>query len=209
MSDNETRASYDLVAESYAAQFTHELDDRPLDRALLATVGELADGPIADLGCGPGAATAFLVNLGHEAFGVDLSPGMVAVARAAWPGIRFEVGSMENLNTDAASLGAIVAFYSIIHTPPSRLPLVFGEFARVLRAGGPVLLAFQVGADEHRRIESGFGQEVTLDAWRWNPETISGLLVAAGFELIATTVREPADTTEKGPRAYMIARKLA
>ena len=207
MSDNETRASYDLVAANYAAQSAHELAGRPLDRALLATVGELAVGPIADLGCGPGAATAFLWQLGHEAFGVDLSPGMVSVARAAWPAIRFEVGSMENLDTDAASLGGIVAFYSIIHTPPSRLPLVFAEFERVLLAGGPVLLAFQVGPDEHRRIENGFGHEVALDAWRWNPDTIARLLTDAGLELLSTTICEPRDATEKTPRAYVMARK--
>ena len=206
MTDDETRTSYDLVAEDYAEQSAGELERRPLDRALLAVVGELAMGPIVDVGCGPGATTAHLVALGLDAYGVDLSPGMVAVARASWPGIRFEVGTMEALDTDAASLGGLVAFYSIIHTPPDRLPHVFAEFHRVLRPGSPVLLVFQIG-DEHRRIEHGYGHDVALDAWRWQPDRVAALLGEAGLALVATTVREPADATEKGPRAYVLARK--
>ncbi len=205
MSDDETRTSYDLVAENYAAELDHELDSRPLDRAILAVVAELADGPIADLGCGPGAVTAHLVGLGAEAFGVDLSPGMVEVARGLWPDIRFDVGNMSALDYPDASLGGIVAFYSIIHTPPEKLALVFAEFARVLRARGPVLLVFQVGDDEHRRIEHGFGHDVGLDAWRWDPARVARLLAEAGFRLLSTTVRESADSTEKGQRAYVLA----
>jgi SAM-dependent methyltransferase len=39
------------------------------------------DGPVADIECGPGRVTAHLHGLGLTAFGVDLSPAMVAVAR--------------------------------------------------------------------------------------------------------------------------------
>jgi hypothetical protein len=42
-------------------------------------------------------------------------------------------------------LGGIVAWYSIIHTPPQRLPVTFAEFGRVLSPGGHLLLAFQAG----------------------------------------------------------------
>jgi trans-aconitate methyltransferase len=68
----------------------------------LLCTGAAATGTLVDVGCGPGATTAHLVALGHDAHGVDLSPGMIAVARASWPGIRFEVGTMEALDTDAA-----------------------------------------------------------------------------------------------------------
>jgi trans-aconitate methyltransferase len=38
-------------------------------------------GPVADVGCGPGNVTAHLHTLGLTAFGVDLSPEMVGLAR--------------------------------------------------------------------------------------------------------------------------------
>lgn len=79
-----TRTSYDTVAVDYAELLRTELSDKPLDRALLATFAELVqgsgNGPVADLGCGPGRVTAHLHSLGLDTVGVDLSPVMVAVA---------------------------------------------------------------------------------------------------------------------------------
>ena len=75
------------------------------------------------------------------AFGVDLSPEMVALARRAHPGLRFDEGSMTALDLPDGALGGIVASYSIIHIPPERLPAVFAEFHRVLAPGGHMLVA--------------------------------------------------------------------
>jgi SAM-dependent methyltransferase len=79
-----TRAFYDNVA-SYATRFGGELAAWPLHRALLAGFAELVraagPAPIADIGCGPGSVTAHLNDMGSTAFGMDLSPHMVAQAR--------------------------------------------------------------------------------------------------------------------------------
>jgi ubiquinone/menaquinone biosynthesis C-methylase UbiE len=77
------RRSYDAVAEEYAAGFRDELESKPLDRALLASLVEQAGPgmPVADLGCGPGHITAWLAAQGAAAVGIDLSAGMVAVSR--------------------------------------------------------------------------------------------------------------------------------
>ncbi|HEX4812014.1 MAG TPA: class I SAM-dependent methyltransferase [Nonomuraea sp.] len=80
-----TRAAYDTVAADYAELLRDELDAKPLDRVMLAAFAEYARAPgageVADLGCGPGRVTAHLHALGVNAFGVDLSPEMIAVAR--------------------------------------------------------------------------------------------------------------------------------
>ena len=133
-----TRRSYDAVASTYAALFGAELAGKPLDRALLAAFAETVSGPVADLGCGPGHVTAHLHGLGCAAFGVDLAPEMVAVARRAYPAVSFTVGDMTRLDITSGSLGGIVAFYSVIHLPPDLLPVALAEFARVLAPGGQV-----------------------------------------------------------------------
>jgi hypothetical protein len=56
-----------------------------------------------------------LNRLGLDAFGIDLSPGMIALARRTNPDLRFDVGSMLALDLPSASLGGILAYYSIIH----------------------------------------------------------------------------------------------
>ena len=81
-----TRAAYDIVAVDYAALLQTELANKPFDRAVLGVFAELVEadgnGPVADLGCGPGRVTAHLRALGSDPFGVDLSPAMVDVAPA-------------------------------------------------------------------------------------------------------------------------------
>jgi len=75
---------YDRVAGAYAERYFTELERKPFDRELLDRFA--ADlrgrGPVCDLGCGPGHVGRYLAERGVEVIGVDLSPGMVALARA-------------------------------------------------------------------------------------------------------------------------------
>jgi SAM-dependent methyltransferase len=205
MGDEDTRASYDAVAETYATLFGDELAGKPLDRALLAAFAETVSGPVADLGCGPGHITAHLNGLGCAAFGVDLSPEMVAVARRSYPALPFSVGDMTALDITTGSLGGIVAFYSVIHLPPHRLPVALAEFARVLAPGGQALLAFQTGTGERLHQTDWHGHEVSLDHYRRDPDDVAAQLVAAGLHVTARLLRDP-EPTESAQRCYLLAR---
>jgi SAM-dependent methyltransferase len=206
-----TRVAYDTVAVDYAELLRTELAQKPLDRALLATFAELVqaagNGPVADLGCGPGRVTAHLQSLGLTAFGVDVSPAMVALARQSYPDLRFDEGSIAALDLVDGGLGGIVAWYSIIHTPPDQLPEVFAEFHRVLGPGGYLLLAFQVG-DARVHLDQAYGHAVSLDAYRLSPETVCERLDRCGLDVRARVLREP-DEPEKVRQAYLLARKPA
>jgi ubiquinone/menaquinone biosynthesis C-methylase UbiE len=202
----ETRSSYDTVAVDYADLTRDLMAAKTFDRAMLAAFAEhVTGGPVADLGCGPGRVTAHLHGLGVDAFGVDLSPGMVEVARRTYPDLRFEVGSMLALDLPDGGLAGVVAWYSIIHFPVDRLPEVFAEFHRVLTPGATLLLAFQVG-DETVHVSHAYGHDVAIDAYRRRPELVADLLVGAGFTVDARLVCEPVDQ-EKTPQAYLMAHK--
>jgi SAM-dependent methyltransferase len=204
-----TRVAYNTVPADYADLLRNELAAKPFDRAMLGTFAELVGSAggrtVADIGCGPGRITAYLHSLGLEAFGIDLSPEMVAAARRDHPGLQFKEGSMEALDLPDGMLGGIVAWYSIIHTPPARLPLVFAEFHRTLRDGGLLLLAFQSG-DGPRHLSSAYGHEIDLDAYLLPPERITELLRPAGLVVEAQLLREP-ERYEKTPQAFLLARK--
>jgi ubiquinone/menaquinone biosynthesis C-methylase UbiE len=140
-----------------------------------------------------------------DAFGVDLSPEMVAVARRAYPSVSFSRGDMTQLDITSESLGGIVAFYSIIHLPPDLLRLALGEFARVLAPGGQVLLAFQTGAGEVHHQTDWHGHAVALDHYRRTAADVAAHLATAGLRVHATLTRDP-EPPEYLPRCYLLAR---
>ncbi|MFJ1811765.1 MULTISPECIES: class I SAM-dependent DNA methyltransferase [unclassified Streptomyces] len=204
-----TRTFYDAIAEDYAERFRDELVARPLERAVLTAYAELVGpgGRVADLGCGPGRSTGFLASRGLDICGLDLSDSMLAIARRENPEIRFEQGSMLELDFADGSLAGVVSFYSSIHTPVDELPGLFAGFHRVLVPGGHLLLAFQVG-DEPRHYDRPWGHPVAIDFERRRPKRMAELLTAAGFAMVSRTVREPAaDLGESVPQAFLVARK--
>lgn len=193
---DETRAAYDGVVDLYASLFADRLGAQPLTRAMISTFAELVlatgNSRAADAGCGPGHLTALLDELGLDAFGLDLSPGMVGHARRAHPRLRFEEARLEALPIDAGALGGVLAHYSVIHTPPQELPELLAELARVLAPGGLLLI-------------SGFGTEgpepVRFDhkvapAYSWPVDRLAGLLADAGLVPFARLLHDPA--TERG-----------
>jgi SAM-dependent methyltransferase len=122
----DTRNSFDAIAAGYAEE-TRDLLDRLLHvRAGVALFADLVraidGGPVADVGCGPGHTTALLRELGTDAFGIDLSPAMIEIARREHPGARFEVGSMTDLRLADDSLAGVLAWWSLIYirTRPCR-----------------------------------------------------------------------------------------
>ncbi|GIG67880.1 class I SAM-dependent DNA methyltransferase [Phytomonospora endophytica] len=189
----ETRTAYDTVATDYAEILHDHLAGQPLDRAVLNLFAETVSGEVADVGCGPGRVTAYLDGVGVKAFGIDLSPGMIEVARSRYPGLRFEVGTMAGLSLGDGSLGGLVAWYSLIHTPPERHPEIFAEFARVVAPGGLLLVAFQSSEDERVRLEHAYGHDVEYDVYRLSLPRMVRELEAAGFEELWRTLRRPSD----------------
>ncbi|MEV8568645.1 class I SAM-dependent methyltransferase [Streptomyces sp. NPDC051322] len=185
----DTRSSYDTVAADYADQLRDALVGKPYLRAALALFAGLVHtaggGPVADVGCGPGHVTAHLQELGVDAFGIDLSPVMIDVARRDHPGLRFEVGSMTDLGLADASVGALLAFWSLIHVPDDAIPTVLGQFRRVLRPGGPLLLGFHLGDGSRLKTQGYGGHPMKVHVHRRRPDRMAAWLCEAGFTVEA------------------------
>ncbi len=165
---SDTRSSYDTDAPGYAEKVRGLLDGRPYLRASLALFAELVHdaggGPVADVGCGPGYVTGHLHDAGVDVFGIDLSPEMIAIARRDYPALRFEVGTMTDLDLADESVVGIVAFWSVIHVPDHGIPGVFEQFRRVLRPQGLLLVGFHVGDETRHASETSTAIPSTADA---------------------------------------------
>jgi SAM-dependent methyltransferase len=193
---DETGAAYDGVVELYASLFANRLETQPFSRAMIATFAELVRSTgnlrAADVGCGPGHLTAMLNELGLNAVGLDLSPGMIDHASRAHPALRFQQARMESLPIEDGALGGVLAHYSMIHTPPGDLPKLLAEQVRVLAPGG-LLLVSCFGTDGPEPVR--FDHKVA-PAYSWPAECLAELLADAGLVPFARLLHDPA--SERG-----------
>ncbi|KQM59648.1 SAM-dependent methyltransferase [Agreia sp. Leaf210] len=193
------------VSEAYSARAAEYIEAlgvveamHPSDAALIASWGAQVDGPALDIGCGPGHWTAFLAERGLDIRGVDLTPAFIEHARATYPELRFATGSVEALDASDASLGGVLAWYSLIHHTPDAIGPALDEIARALRPGGLLLMGFFEGA-----VVEPFDHAVTT-AYRWPVAELGERLRASGFEVIETHTRTSPNTR---PHAAIVARR--
>lgn len=110
----------------------------PSSRALLERAGLAAGKTFLDVGCGAGALTACVARLGAETLGVDVDPAFVARARADYPSLAFEAGSVLDLGGLGRQFDIVYARYLLSHLPDPNLAI--RAMMRVTRPGGSVVL---------------------------------------------------------------------
>lgn len=195
--------AYDRRAEEYisAAGSLVQMDER--DRDVIARWRDATVGDLLDAGCGPGHWTEFLHDRHRAVSGIDISEQMVAAARRRFPHLPVEHASLRALPFVDRSLGGILAWYSLIHTPPDDVPAVLAEFARVIAPGGSILIGFFDG-----EARMPFDHAVA-PAFFWSVDALASMLTAAGFEVVSRERRERApDEISRRAHGHLIATRV-
>jgi ubiquinone/menaquinone biosynthesis C-methylase UbiE len=180
--------TYDSIAEPYAARFCDELDRKPFDRDLLDRLADRMTGTVADIGCGPGHIGRRLADRGLDVVGIDVSEGMLTVARRRNPSVRFEHADVRDLPFADDELGGAVAFYSLIHL--DALEPALAELHRVIRPGGPLCLAFHEG-EETAHLDEWFERPVDITVRFRSKAEVVDATTAAGFTIESVENRAP------------------
>jgi ubiquinone/menaquinone biosynthesis C-methylase UbiE len=149
---------------------------------------------VLDAGCGAGRDADILSKQGLEVTGVDLSGGLLEVARKTFPEITFVQGNLLDLPFDDASFDGVWSNTSLLHLETAEdVKRALGEIYRVLKKPGllHVVVKAQTGANKTAVVSdklSGhdrFFQYFTVDE-------LSQLLTAAGFNI--THIKEYSET---------------
>jgi SAM-dependent methyltransferase len=211
--ESATRRSYDRVAEFYADQIAQELPGKPLDRALLGMIAELAgEGLVADIGCGPGHVAGYLAGCSARTIGIDLSAEMCVIGRRN-TSLPFCAASMTQLPMAPSALAAIVCLYAVIHLDPVDRSGAFREFARTLKPGGHALIAFHVSDADvsvggSRTFSEWWGIEVDLKFRFLDPLDEISRIEEAGLQVIARLDRDAYPAAEHpSRRCYLLAQR--
>jgi ubiquinone/menaquinone biosynthesis C-methylase UbiE len=153
------RATYERIADHFATTREYAWPE----------VEEFCEGRRAatalDLGCGNGRHAELLAGRADRVVGVDVSRGLLAVARERAPGIHLVQGDAAGLPLADDSVELTVYVATLHHLPTRTLRRTsLDELARVLAPGGAALVSawstahdrFDADADD----ETGFDTEV-------------------------------------------------
>jgi ubiquinone/menaquinone biosynthesis C-methylase UbiE len=200
MSIARVREAYAARAGEYTSRFGTIEATAELDRQYVLAWARAVDGRIVDVGCGPGQWTNYLHENGVDIEGVDAVPEFIDGARQRYPGVEYRIGRADRLGVDDASLGGILAWFSLIHSDPDRIDAVLSEFARCTRPGGGLAIGFFEGAEL-----AAFDHAVTT-AYFWPVALLSARVERAGFVIADVRTRADPETRSQG---IIIARRAA
>ncbi|MFG2097561.1 class I SAM-dependent DNA methyltransferase [Streptomyces sp. NPDC048612] len=138
--DREGQAeAFDAIGDRYDEAFPYKKGQLAAAEWLIGALP--ARSRVLDLGCGTGLPTARqLVEAGFEVVGVDLSRGMVDLAREYVPGATFHRLDIADLGPggphDLGRFDAVVAFFSLLMLPRTEIPGTLRTVHDLLVPGG-------------------------------------------------------------------------
>nr|WP_280688045.1 class I SAM-dependent methyltransferase [Kitasatospora sp. GAS204B] len=185
--------AFDAIGARYSEAFPAKSGQLAATRRLLT---ELRPGePVLEIGCGTGdPTTRQLAEAGLRVTAIDLSDGMLSLARQALPGAadyhRMDLYDLGTVRAETAwglpALGpagaggfaAATAFFSLILLPQREIQLALWRIRTLLRPGGLLALGM-VEADLDDYPMRFLGQEIRISGFL--REELAELLRQAGF----------------------------
>jgi len=204
----ESVACFDKLAQRYAENY---FDLRDYDRFYQGLIELLPNGPVRllDLACGPGNVAAFVRRARADAqiLCVDQSAAMLAAAQQRLPGIATQQADCRNLSSLPPRFDAAAFCFGLSYFNDEDARQVLAELARLLCAGGSLLLSTISGdpADSGVKLSSS-GDRVHM--FYRQPETISSFVNEAGFAVLRLDrVASPANASQETVDVVILARR--
>ena len=190
------QARFTRSASEYAA--SRVTARREQIEALMALASPAAHDRVLDVACGPGALLATLAPRVRRTVGLDLTPAMLQLARAAAPKAWCVRGAAERLPFDDGAFSLVVCTWAFHHFASP--PRVLREMTRVCAPGGRVVVGDLVGSEDDAARARQNAVERLRDPAHVELDSGSGLarlLGAAGLAVRGTTNGEEARDLEQ------------
>jgi SAM-dependent methyltransferase len=184
---------YDALAEAYADHYESGNPDQPFLNEFLSHLRSGAR--LLDVGCGTGSGTKYFFDHGMRVEGIDLSGGMIDVARRAYPHLRFTRKDVRNSNYQTGHLDAIWAGYSLFHMGRRDFRSVLKNIRKALLPNGIFGLIMQEGKGEVQLPEP-LCPGKSLLVHLYSTKELTTILGSEGFNVIAQKRRAPVSELE-------------
>ena len=175
-----TTRTYDIHARTYA-QINRST--APVQPMLDRFERHCAAGAVLDVGCGHGRDAHYFTAHGCRVIGVDMSVGLLFIARQTAPGASFCQADMRRLPFPAASFKGLWVCASLLHIPRTDAPMALREFRRVLKPGGVLYVGVKAGTGEAWVSTQAYGGAERFFVY-YRPEELAALVREAGFSIM-------------------------
>lgn len=193
---------YDDVAHDYHEK-VHRTSDHITEFIKILPRG----GKILEVGCGTGFDARYMMSKGFDVVGVDISTGMLGIAKKVCPKANFLQADIKTVEFDSKSFDGIFAAFSLIHLPKSDVPQVLEKFSTWIRPGGVIYIAVQSGESKERLIPAFFQKKGKFFLNVFSKEEIIKLLNNTGFSVVSCYQREPKENELKFIKLFILAIK--
>ncbi|HEU5156533.1 MAG TPA: class I SAM-dependent methyltransferase [Streptosporangiaceae bacterium] len=176
-------AAFDRIGERYDEAFPHKEGQLAAGGWL---INRLAPGArVLDVGCGTGLPTARqLADAGLKVTGIDISDGMLQLARRDVPDATFrqiDVRRLPAMGITEAGYEAVVAFFSLLMLTREEIPPTLRKLHALLAPGGYFLLSM-VEADVDDMPLRFLGNRVWVSGYL--RDELRQVVADAGFEVL-------------------------
>ncbi len=174
-------------------------------RWLRRVLTRLAPGSsVLDLGCGSGDPADIEIARFHQLTGVDISETQIVLARQNVPKGKFINGDLGSLDFPHESFDAVVSFYTLEHLPREQHGEVLQHIHDWLKPEGMLLFSYEIGDRNDETVE-WLGSPMFFSLF--DPETITGLVEDAGFEILESEAESQLEQNHEVNYLWILARK--
>ena len=182
-------ADYNDIAKEYDRDFSTDTSDNKYIDIFLDSLDGLR---VLDAGCGCGRDYKYMVQKGFSVDGIDLSSGMLKIAKEKIPNGKFELMDMADLTYPDDKYDGILCNHSFFHIPVKEIPKTLLNFKRVLKNNGKLLLILNEGVGE-TMVEEPYRPGTYVYMNYFSIEQIKNLLQKYEFKIISATRVKCAD----------------
>jgi ubiquinone/menaquinone biosynthesis C-methylase UbiE len=199
---------YNDNADKYAA----DTDDITFEATARNFLERLVPNPkILDAGCGSGRDSATLSELSAEVTGIDLSKGLIEVAKKKRPGITFIEGSFLNIPFPNETFDGIWSHASLVHLDTIKdVRIALNEFNRVLKPNGQlyILVKKQSGEEKTAVVSDSLSNHDRFFRY-YTEDELTALLEESGYMLEEIATEDDPHGREEVQWIKVFARKIS
>ena len=175
--------AFDRIGERYDEAFPHKEGQLEAGEWLIRRLRQGAR--VLDVGCGTGLPTARrLVDAGCDVTGIDISEGMLQLARRDVPEATFrrlDAADLPAKGIEAGGFEAVVAFFSLLMLTRDEIPPTLRKIHELLEPDGHFLLSM-VEADVDEMPLQFLGNRVWVSGYL--RDELRQIVADAGFDVL-------------------------